>query len=60
MLDVRTGYDVGSNRIGNKNKDRVKRWFISNPGETIAECSRALGLTWQTVKKHVVAIQKEG
>ena len=49
---------ITSRRIGEKNKDRVASWFLKNPDRNIADCARALGLTWQTVKKHVVAIQK--
>jgi len=59
MIKVKTDHGSKSRRIGLENKNRVETWFLKNPDRTIADCSRALGLTWQTVKKHVVAIQKE-
>lgn len=59
MINVNSDTRVGMIKKGNKNKERVRKWFLSNPGETIADCSRALGLNWQTVKKHVVSIKNE-
>lgn len=48
----------GMRAVSEKNKERVRNWFILNPGESIAKCSRALGLHWHTVRKHVISIQK--
>jgi len=59
-MNVGTWENTGKKIVGERNRKRVEKWFTSNPGRTVAECSRALGLTWKTVKKHVVAIQKEG
>jgi len=58
MITYTPDQGARSRRIGEKNKDRVASWFLKNPDRNIADCARALGLTWQTVKKHVVAIQK--
>ena len=57
-MNVGTWENTGKKIVGERNRARIKKWFTVNPGRTISECSRALGLTWQTVKKHVVAIQK--
>lgn len=46
----------GPKKINNKNKESVRNFFINNPGASKAECSRATGLTWQTVKKHTDSI----
>lgn len=57
-MDVGKWNNTGKKIVGERNRRRIEKWFTVNPGHTIAECSRALNLTWQTVKKHVVAIQK--
>lgn len=59
MIVVQSNQGGRSKKIGIKNKERVRKWFLSNPGMSIADCSRALGLTWPTVHKHVKSIQKE-
>jgi|GEM_PF-2693472 len=58
MIDVKSDKTSGMREVSNRNRERVKRWFLSNPGRTVTDCSRALNLAWQTVKKHVVSIQK--
>lgn len=58
MIEVGEWKGDGKKIVGRRNRNRVEKWFIGNPGMTVADCARALGLTWQTVKKHVVAIQK--
>lgn len=57
MIDVKKDKTKGMRAVREMNKARVKKWFLTNPGMTVADCARALGLTWQTVKKHVMAIQ---
>lgn len=52
------GRGTGGIIYAQKNRARIKKWFESNNDKTIAECARSLRLTWMTVKKHVVAIQK--
>jgi len=59
MINVAVEYGVGPKKEGAKNKAEVKAWFLANPGETKAECARALGFSWVTVNKHVKAIQTE-
>lgn len=59
-MQIKNGKKMGKERIGKKNKERVRAWFKTNPERTVADCARALRLGWQTVKKHVVAIQREG
>ena len=57
-MEVGKWHNVGKKVVGERNRKNIEKWFYENPGKTISECSRALNLNWQTVKKHVVAIQK--
>lgn len=59
MIEVGEWKGDGKKIVGKRNRNRVEKWFIANPGMTVADCARALGLTWQTVKKHVIAINNE-
>lgn len=56
-MNVGTWNNTGKKVVGERNMENIKAWFNENPGKTISECSRALNLTWKTVKKHVVAVQ---
>lgn len=58
MISVDVNRARGPLGVREKNKERVKKWFLANPGMTVADCARELSLTWQTVKRHVVDIQK--
>lgn len=57
---MKDGRGTGGILYAQKNRARIKKWIENNPEKTIADCARALGLTWQTVKRHVVSIQQEG
>lgn len=54
---IKSGKGTGGIIVSKKNRGRIQKYFIENPGSTISECARALNLTWPTVKSHVVAIQ---
>ncbi len=58
MIVVKNGKLSGPISVGSRNRERVREWFIKNPNTTVSDCMRALNMTWITVKKHVVAIQK--
>ena len=53
---VKNGKGTGRIIIAKRNSERIKKWFKSNPDMTIADCARALNLSWPTVKKHVKAL----
>jgi len=55
---MKNGRGTGGIIYAKKNRARIKKWFELNPERNIADCARALGFTWPTVKKHVVAIQR--
>ena len=55
---MKNGRGTGGIIYAQKNREKIKKWIELNPEKTVADCARALGLTWPTVKKHVVSIQK--
>ena len=59
MINVKKDQGSGQRRIGDNNRERVRKWFLSNPDMTVSDCAKALGLTWPTVKRHVVSIQNK-
>ena len=45
--------------IGAENRERVRAFFRDHIGATRGECSRALGLSMNTVASHVRTIRRE-
>jgi len=41
------------------NKTKVKAWILANPGRFIKDCCEGTGLTYKTVKRHILAVQAE-
>lgn len=60
MIEISTNKARGSYKRAGENREKIRAWFLANPGETITCCAKSLGFTWITVKKHVISIQKEG
>ena len=56
ILDGR-GRHMGG--IRDKNRERVRKYFIKNPATTIKSCCDSLGLSFPTVKRHIISIKKE-
>jgi len=59
QMDFRDGRGEHCAMIGEKNKEKVKKFMIDNPSATMAECMRSTGLSFKTVKKHAKAIFDE-
>lgn len=46
-------------READKNREKVKAYFTSNPFGRQSECAETLGLSPMTVSRHVQAIRRE-
>jgi len=57
-MKLKDGRGEFKKEIAKENRDVVRTFFKDNPEATIADCIRATGFVFKTVKGHVVAIQK--
>ena len=53
MIKVSNGRGANRASLKDKNIKAVEAYFKANPGKTMAECSRVIGLSAVTVSKHV-------
>ena len=60
MLDIVDGRGKKETVTKNKNRASIKEYFTKNPGNTMTECARVLGLNLVTVSRHVKALQSGG
>lgn len=58
-MEIKDGRGEFKKEIGRQNREIVKAFFEENPSATIADCIRATGFVFQTVKNHVDAIRNE-
>ena len=56
-MEIKDGRGQKQMEEGAENKNAVKCYFKDNPGSTITECCRTLGLTYLTVKKHINSLK---
>ena len=56
-MNVIDGRGKHKKALSEKNKAKVKRWFNDNQGSTITECCKGTGLTYMTVKGHIMALK---
>jgi len=56
-MKVADGRGKNKKELSKKNKAKVRAWFVKNPGGYISSCCRDTGLTYKTVKKHILALQ---
>lgn len=59
MLQIGDGRGSGPTKIAAKNRKNIIDFFTRNPGATKTQCATALGLTLETVMRHVKAINAE-
>ena len=45
--------------LSKKNRIIIRKWLANNGKTTITECCRGTGMTYKTVKRHIMAIQAE-
>ena len=57
-MKLKDGRGDFKKEIAKKNREVVRAFFKNNRDATIADCIRATGFVFKTVKGHVVAIQK--
>lgn len=55
---VKDGRGTRMIKVGKKNREIVRQWFLAHPGGTQVECFRSTGLTRPTISKHLRAILK--
>ena len=58
-MEVFDGRGAHKKRDAAKNKERVRKWFVDNPGTTITECCNGLHLSYVPVRKHLNALLEE-
>ena len=56
-MEVVNGRGKNKKELSKKNRALVKKWFYENPGSFISACCEGTGLTYKTVKGHILAIQ---
>lgn len=61
MIDVVKNAGKGQHmkQLGEENRAKVRAWFKENPGKTMADCARALELSYAAVRGHVTALLDE-
>lgn len=56
-MKVVDGRGKNKKAVSKANREKVRAWFLKNPGDYISSCCHGTGLTYKTVKKHILAIQ---
>ena len=56
VMKIADGRILRSEEIKMINRRAVSDWFKNNPNTTITECCKGTGLSYPTVKRHIVAI----
>jgi len=58
-MNVIDGRGLHTKEVAEKNKRAVKKWFKKNPNSTAKDCSKSLGLSYVTVRKHIKDLMDE-
>ena len=58
-MDVVDGRGKHKKILSEENRNTIKHYFKWSPDSTISDCCNATGLSYPTVKKHILAIQWE-
>ena len=59
MIDILDGRGLHKKALSDENRIIVRLYFKWHPGATIGDACKGTGLTYKTVKRHILAIQAE-
>jgi len=58
-MNISDGRGQHKKTLSDENRIIVRLYFKWNPASTITQCCDGTGLTYKTVKRHILAIQAE-
>ena len=61
-MEIGNDQGIYGANIAKENRAKVAAWFKENPGQSVTECSKALGISRPAIYRHiaVLTIEKGG